>query len=163
MQHRIGDLRSEEADGPERLQPPQAEPGPSLDPWSGRWSISDTTRDGRRILVRRNMTAAAFAGGPRFRERVSITVPLPRGADYTPAADINRVETLLVEALESERKALGVLVLTTDAAREFVFYTANAAWAAGVVRGVQERATPYELQVQTAADPAWERYASFTP
>jgi hypothetical protein len=143
--------------------PTQAAPEPSLDPWSGRWSVSEVTRDGERILVRRNATAAVFAGGRRFRERVSITVPLPRGADYTPATDINRVETLLVDALERDRTAICVLVLTTDAAREFVFYAADAARAAGVVPGVREQAAPYDLLVQTAPDPSWERYASFAP
>jgi hypothetical protein len=136
---------------------------PSLDPWSGRWSVRGVERDGHRILVRCNTTAAAFAGGPRFRERVSISVALPKGADYTPAADVNRVETLLVEALERDRRAIEVLVLTTDAAREFVFYTADASWAAGVVSGLGPQAAPYELRVQTATDPAWERYASFAP
>jgi hypothetical protein len=136
---------------------------PSLDPWSGRWSVQEVERDGQRILVRRNTTAAAFAGGPRFRERVSIVVALPKGADYTPAADVNRVETLLVEALERDRRAIAVLVLTTDAVREFVFYTADASWAAGVIGGLRPQAAPYALQVQTATDPAWERYASFAP
>ena len=136
---------------------------PPLDPWSGRWSITEVTRDGQRILVRRNATAAAFAGGPRFRERLSVTVPLPRGADHTPAAEINRVETLLVEALERDRKALSVLVLTTDTAREFVFYSGDAASVSEVVSRVREQAAPYELHVQIAADPAWERYLAFAP
>ncbi len=105
--------------------PPAASASPG-DPWDGRWSVSETTREGQRVLVRRNVTAASLAGGARFPERVSIVVPLPRGADYAAAADLNGIETLLVDALERDRKAIEVLVLTTDARREFVFYTSDA-------------------------------------
>ena len=143
--------------------PPPAASASASDPWAGRWSISETTRDGEAVLVRRNATAASLAGDPRFPERVTIVVPLPRGADYTPADDLNAIETKLVDALERDRKSIGVLVLTTDARREFVFYTADAAWATRVVTDLRPKAAPYEIQSQAERDEPWRLYASFAP
>ena len=143
--------------------PPAAVPPSPGDPWEGRWSVSETTREGQRMFVRRNATAASLAGDPRFPERVRVVVPLPRGADYTAASDLNGIEQNLVDALEREKKAIGVLVLTTDARREFVFYTTDADWAARVVADLRPRAAPYELQSEAERDEQWRLYASFTP
>jgi hypothetical protein len=143
--------------------PPPAVSAMPGDPWDGRWSISETTREGQRTLVRRNATASSLAGDSRFPDRVRIVVPLPKGADYTAAADVNRVEALLVDALERDRKAIEVLVLTTDARREFVFYTADVTWAAGVVADLRPKAAPYELHCELERDEPWQLYASFAP
>jgi len=147
--------------GPQSPSP--AAPTSPGDPWDGRWSISETTREGQRVLVRRNATAASLAGDPRFPERVRIVVPLPRGADYTAADDVNRIETLLIDALERDRRALEVLVLTTDAKREFVFYTADATRAVRVVAELNQKAAPYELKGEAERDEQWQLFASFTP
>jgi hypothetical protein len=144
-----------------RAQPPS--PAPPDDPWAGRWSVREVTRDGQRVLVRRNATAASLAGDPRFPERIRVAVPLPRGADYTPADDLHNVETLLVEALERNRTTIGVLVLTTDTVREFVFYTADAPSATRVIADLLPKAAPYELKAEAATDRRWELYAAFRP
>ena len=133
------------------------------DPWNARWSISEATREAKRVLVRRNETAASLVGDPRFPERVTIAVPLPRGADYTPADALHEVEALLVGSLERDRRAIGALVLTTDERREFVFYTADAAWADRIVADLRQKAAPYELRSRTDRDPRWELYTSFGP
>jgi hypothetical protein len=147
----------------QQATPPAASAPPSSgDPWAGRWSISETTRDGQSILVRRNATAAALVADPRFPERVTVAVPLPRGADYTPAADLNAIEEHLVDALERDRRAIGVLVLTTDARREFVFYTSDAASAIRAIDDLGTTAAPYELVRHAERDPQWTMYGAFT-
>jgi hypothetical protein len=136
---------------------------PAGDPWEGRWSITESTPNGQRMIVRRNTTAAALIGDRSFAVRVRVVVPLPRGADATAATDLHGVEDLLVDALERDRKAIGVLVITTDATREFVFYTADAGWAERTISDLRARAKPYELQTYAEPDPTWAIYASFSP
>jgi hypothetical protein len=133
------------------------------DPWNGLWSVSQRTVDGQRLLVRRNTTAASLIAGGKFPELVRITVPLPRGGDYTAASDLNTIETLLTDALERDHRAISVLVLTTDTARDFVFYASDGRWATGVVQALRPKASPYELKVQGSTDRRWELYASYAP
>ncbi len=135
--------------------------------WDGKWSISEGEYEGRRMVVRRNESAAGLAAG-QFPVRVGVAVPFQRpdvNGMPTPQefSRLGAIENELVERLQASKRAVAVLTVTTRGMREFVFYACDAASAMAVIDEYRSTVSDYELQSYAAADPEWTVYRELRP
>jgi len=133
--------------------------------WNGSWVVGQRAHEGRRMIVRRNTSAADGAGDPRFHVRIGVAVPfLSPDAQGMPGVDehvaLGELEDALFDEFQSARRAIGVLTITTGGMREFVFYAEETTWLEASLERVRS-GRRYVLQSYTARDPSWKLYGQF--
>jgi hypothetical protein len=135
-------------------------------PSEAHWSVAKGVRGGKPIFVRRNQSAISLAGHAEYKFRVGVAVPLKEpNSDGLPTnaemEQLNAIEDQLCAVLEKEQESLHVLSITTQAMREFVFYTRSPNGASSAIESLRAQPLTHELQSYVAEDPKWGVYAQF--
>ena len=135
-------------------------------PLESKWSVLEGENNGSPMFVRRNESAAQLKGHPEYGYRVGVAVPLLDSRnDGLPSNDemttLNGIEDALLEAFEKQQASLQVLVVTTNAMREFMFYTRVPSEIEARLNRVRSQFPGHQLQLYVAADAKWDGYAQF--
>jgi hypothetical protein len=123
--------------------------------------------EGRLIFVRCNESANQLCGHPDYIYRVGVAIPLLAPNEHgLPSNDemelLNYIEDALSEQVGCNQTSLQVLAITTNAMREFVFYTRDPGIVDGAIRNVRSRFPSHEIQSYIAEDGCWELYRHFS-
>jgi hypothetical protein len=135
-----------------------------VDPAEDAWTVSETTHDGRRLIVRANIAARSLAGDKRLGIKVGLAIPFHTSdPDGMPSPDevalLDAAEEHIVEELSGHARL--VLVLTTNGMREFVAYTGNGEWLPEFDKQLQSSVTSHRVQIDARTDPQWTAYTAF--
>ena len=135
-------------------------------PLDSRWSVLEGEHEGLPLVVRRTESAKELRGHRAYGHRVGVAIPLrtpdSRGLPTeAEAVVLNAIEDALAGSLESNQDSLQVLALSTNAMREFVFYTRVPSDIEARLKSVQERFPSHDLQFYVAEDANWEGLAEF--
>ena len=114
--------------------------------------------DGRRFVIRRNVSIEPLAGHPEYRHRVGIAVPR-RGDDLS---ELGKIEDELAAEFERDHESLLAVVVTGDDFQEFVYYTRDPAAATGHRQAVAAKFPDHDLQMYVEPDPEWVAYEEFS-
>lgn len=131
-----------------------------------RWSVLQGEHNGKPIFIRRNDSAAQLKGHAEYGYRVGIAVPLLAPNEKgLPSNDemetLNKIEDALSNAFENQQASLYVIAITTNAMREFIFYTRVPAEIEAKLNTVRPQFPDHELQFYVASDSKWSGYAQF--
>lgn len=135
-------------------------------PTESAWAVLKGQHNGKPMFIRRNESAAQLEGHAEYGYRVGVAVPLlAPNNDGLPSNDemeaLNKIEDALSVAFENQQASLQVLAVTTNAMREFIFYTRVPAEIEARLNTVRSQFPNRELQFYIAADSKWDGYAQF--
>lgn len=131
-----------------------------------RWSVSHGEYEGRPLIVRVNLGAAAAIGHPEFTHQVGVAFPL-RAPDSNgfPSHDegeqLSQIEDLLAERLEADRQCIHVATVSTGGMREFVFYSSDPESTHILLEELASEVSSHEVQHIVQPDPKWSVYRQF--
>jgi hypothetical protein len=135
-------------------------------PAESAWSVFQGQHNGNPMFIRRNESAAQLKGHAEYGYRVGVAVPLlAHNHDGLPSSEemeaLNEIEDALSAAFENQQASLHVLAVTTNAMREFIFYTRVPAEIEARLSTVRRLFPHRELQFYITPDSKWEGYAQF--
>jgi hypothetical protein len=115
------------------------------------------------MLIRRNDSAKQLRSNPEYNHRVGIAVPLqapdeqglPEGEE---TSQLDAIEDLLCDRLESNQDSLQVLAITTGGMREFIFYTRAAHSLQPVLDKLKTDISSHAIQCYIQLDANWSVY-----
>ncbi len=131
------------------------------------WDIMEGKHGEKPMFVRRNTTAASFAGHPEYRHRVGVAIPLIAATELgLPTGEemeqLNAIEDALNLALCVSQNSLQVLVVTTSGMREFIYYRRDPKTCPAALSKLEAAIGPHKLQAYIAEDATWSVYAQFS-
>jgi hypothetical protein len=155
------------------VKAPDAAPGPppapdatavkrsELDFGALRWSTKEGVRDGKPILLRYNTDIGEHAPLPDYGWRLNVALPLQVKTtdgmpDVAEAKRLSEFEKQLVEVLQAGNESVMVAVVSTDGARQWIFYTCDKVAASSKLDSL--RLLVQEAEYIADADPMWELY-----
>ncbi len=140
---------------------------PSLDQFpADNWTVAQGECDGRPLVIRINTAAKKFVAHPQLATRLGVTVPFhsPNENGFCAKEEgdqVGKIEDQLCDALAADKTGFLVLVITTNGAREFVFYVRDAARAQAAAKKAASQTSTHKLQFGTLDDPEWSYFAQF--
>jgi uncharacterized protein DUF695 len=146
--------------------PPRRWPARNEIDGTGPWALAQGTQKGKPLFVRINEGLAPVAGHPEFSDQLGVAVQLREPTDEglpeeAESAELNAIEDALCADLLPDNQSLLALVLTTDGAREFVFYTADKEAARRKATAVGRRIATHHLICRLRRDPEWRIFKQF--
>jgi len=131
------------------------------------WSLVEAAYDGRPMLLRINSALAPLAGDRRYPLRAALAVRCnkPDARGFPSPADsgaLSRFEDEFVALFCPDPATLFAAVITTNAMREFVFYTVDEPSFRARFRGWAETPKSHRVQMLIERDPSWSVYRKLT-
>lgn len=135
-------------------------------PQESTWAVLRGEHNGKTMFIRRNESAVNLKGHPEYAYRVGVAIPLVApNDDGLPSNEemevLNKIEDALSDAFEKQQASLHVLAVTTNAMREFIYYTLVPAEIEARLNTVRLLFQDRELQFYIANDAKWDGYAQF--
>jgi uncharacterized protein DUF695 len=136
-------------------------------PTESSWSVLQGEHNCKPMFIRRNESATQLKGHPKYDHRVGVaTKIIVPNADGLPSIEemkiLNNIEDALSAAFEKKQDSLCVLTVTTNAMREFMFYTRVPTEIEARLNTVRQQFPSRELQFYVQVDSEWDGYAQFT-
>jgi len=130
------------------------------------WAVFQGEHQSKPLLARFRKTALQLAGHPSFAHQVGIAVPLKHpDANGFPTAeesqDLNRIEDLISDKLQSQNESILVGVISTNGMREFVLYTTKPEHVKSKVETISKAVPTHTLQLMIQPDKDWKVLKSF--
>ena len=140
---------------------------PSVCPDVHKWSVAESNVDGSRLIVRLNSSAREWVGHKALVIKLGFAVPLNAPNEHgLPCPDensqLNEIEDVILREVAAKTKGILVLVLTTRAMREFVFYITADADIATIHGAIRGKVTTHEVQCMAETDPKWAAFTQLT-
>jgi hypothetical protein len=131
-----------------------------------KWRIIETSYDDSPLIIRQNVSAKDWFGHTDLSVKLGFAIPLNspnEGGLPTPEenGELNYIEDIILQEIDSRAKAIAALVLTTGTMREFVFYVTKGTDIALIHRSVQQRVSSHKVQCMAVLDPTWKSYLQF--
>jgi hypothetical protein len=136
-------------------------------PIDSKWSVGQSTKEEKQILVRRNTSAIKLVGHIDYKFRIGVAIPLGASNSnefliYKQMELVNSIEDQLWEELEKNHNALHVLTISSDSMREFIFYSRSPDISITSIESIRQKTQTFEIQSYIAEDPKWDVYTQFS-
>jgi hypothetical protein len=123
-------------------------------------------RDGFPMIVRMAAAFRGLGGVPGYDHHVivgaSLREPTPAGLPSTGEGDdLERFETNLCQALETDNETRCVLVITNQGIRDFIFYTRNPQGVKTRLDATVPKLKGFKFNVAIEPDENWRIYQAF--
>ena len=135
-------------------------------PLDGPWSVGEAEKNGKVIMVRSNSGYRTFGSVQGYDHQLGIAVPLrlprPSGLPWPHEdAELGVIEDQVCRSMEEDAESLFLAVITTNAMREFVFYTCAPKRAEQRFQKLRAQISTHNLQLAIRPDKEWQVYQQF--
>ena len=133
-----------------------------------RWIVGEVLFNGAPLIVRYSETAQEWVGHPALSVKLGFAIPLNAQQygglpDPIENAQLDIIETIIVDEVLEHVEGLQVLVLTTGMMKEFVFYVTSETDIATIHSEIKKKILTHEVQCIAVVEPDWDSFKEFTP
>ena len=127
------------------------------------WKVFEGDRNGFLLLGRFNEEMCAAAGHPGHPVQITVSVPIrepneERLPGWDEHLELEVIEELVVDRAGTRGRLVGVV--TADALRELVLYSASDDWVEPFARELAESVTTHQVTVTNKHDPDWSVFCA---